>query len=108
MTTDTRLDAKNLQPLLGIYRDGLLHDTLPFWIPRAIDREHGGYFTSLNEDGTIIHPDKPVWFQGRFAWLLSTLYSTRSAGLNGWSWRGTASTSSTAAASTPMAACSSP
>ena len=77
MTTNSRLDAQNLQPLLCIYRDGLLHDTLPFWIPRAIDREHGGYITSLNEDGTIIHPDKPVWFQGRFAWLLSTLYSTQ-------------------------------
>ena len=77
MTTNIRLDAQNLEPLLRIYRDGLLHDTLPFWIPRAIDREHGGYITSLNEDGTIIHPDKPVWFQGRFAWLLSTLYSTQ-------------------------------
>ena len=65
-----------LEPLLRVYRDGLLHDTLPFWIPRAIDREHGGYITSLNEDGTIIHTDKPVWFQGRFAWLLATLYST--------------------------------
>ena len=62
--------------LLSLYREGLLRDTLPFWIPRAIDREQGGYITSLDQDGTIIHTDKPVWFQGRFAWLLSTLYST--------------------------------
>ncbi len=62
--------------LLGIYRDGLLHDTLPFWIPRAIDREHGGYFTCFDQDGSLLQTDKPIWFQGRFAWLLSTLYDT--------------------------------
>ncbi len=39
--------------LIGVYRDGLLNDTLPFWIPRAIDREHGGYLNSLNEDGSL-------------------------------------------------------
>jgi N-acylglucosamine 2-epimerase len=76
MAASPRLDAPNLEPLLRVYRDGLLHDTLPFWIPRAIDREHGGYLTALNEDGSLIHPDKPVWFQGRFAWLLATLYDT--------------------------------
>ncbi|NLX53673.1 MAG: N-acylglucosamine 2-epimerase [Planctomycetaceae bacterium] len=76
MTTNTRLDKQHLAPLLNVYRDGLLDDTLPFWIPRAIDRQHGGYITSLDADGTIIHPDKPVWFQGRFAWLLATLYNT--------------------------------
>jgi len=62
--------------LLNVYRDGLLCDTLPFWIPRAIDRECGGYITSLDQDGTILHTDKPVWFQGRFAWILATLYNT--------------------------------
>lgn len=49
---------------------------MPFWIPRAIDREHGGYLTCLDRDGTILQTDKPVWVQGRFAWLLATLYRT--------------------------------
>lgn len=66
----------SIPELLATYRDGLLNDTLPFWIPRAIDRECGGYITSLDRDGTILHTDKPVWFQGRFAWLLATLYNT--------------------------------
>jgi N-acylglucosamine 2-epimerase len=61
---------------LAIYRDGLLNDTIPFWLPRAIDRECGGYLTALDRDGTVIHTDKPVWVQGRFAWLLATLYNT--------------------------------
>ncbi|MGH7953875.1 MAG: AGE family epimerase/isomerase, partial [Limisphaerales bacterium] len=61
---------------LAIYRDGLLKDTLPFWLPRAIDRECGGYCTCLDQNGTILQTDKPVWVQGRFAWLLATLYNT--------------------------------
>jgi N-acylglucosamine 2-epimerase len=62
--------------LRDIYRDGLLHDTLPFWFPRAVDREHGGFFTSFDRDGTLLQTDKAVWFQGRFTWMLATLYST--------------------------------
>lgn len=57
------------------YRDGLLNDTLPFWLPRCLDREHGGYMTMLDRDGAIMDTDKSVWVQGRFAWLLSTLYA---------------------------------
>ena len=65
-----------LNALLGIYRGGLLDDTLPFWIPRAIDREYGGYLTALDQDGSLLQSDKSVWVQGRFAWLLSTLFDT--------------------------------
>ncbi|HEY3415035.1 MAG TPA: AGE family epimerase/isomerase [Armatimonadota bacterium] len=64
------------QALVATYRDGLLQDTLPFWIKNAVDREYGGYITSLDQDGAILQSDKSVWFQGRFAWLLSTLYNT--------------------------------
>ena len=69
----TLLDKK---ALLAVYRDGLLHDTIPFWFPRSVDTEHGGFITSLDRDGTIIDTDKSVWFQGRFTWMLSTLYNT--------------------------------
>ncbi len=58
------------------YRTALLDDTLPFWFPRSLDLEHGGYFTCLDRDGTLLQSDKAVWFQGRTAWLLSTLYRT--------------------------------
>jgi len=70
------LSAEGRSELVRVYRDGLLDDTLPFWIPRAIDRECGGYFTCLDQDGRRLQTDKPVWFQGRFAWLLATLYDT--------------------------------
>ena len=61
---------------MAVYRDGLLHDTLPFWINHAIDREYGGFLFSLDRDGSVLDTDKPIWIHGRFVWLLSTLYST--------------------------------
>jgi N-acylglucosamine 2-epimerase len=73
---DSLVKLSRLDELLAIYRDGLLLDTLPFWIPRAIDRQFGGYLTCLGQDGTLLQGDKAVWLQGRFAWLLATLYNT--------------------------------
>ncbi len=67
---------EQMSEFLSIYRDGLLNDTLRFWIPRSIDRDYGGYLTSFDRDGSILHEDKAVWVQGRFAWLLATLYNT--------------------------------
>ena len=57
------------------YEHELRAQILPFWLTHGIDREHGGYFTGLDRRGTIIETDKPVWFQGRFAWLLAALYA---------------------------------
>jgi N-acylglucosamine 2-epimerase len=70
------MSPDRLKALLATYRGGLLNDTLPFWIPRAIDREHGGYLTALDHDGSLLQSDKSVWVQGRFAWLLATLFDT--------------------------------
>ncbi len=58
------------------YRDDLLEGTLPFWCSHAVDREHGGFMTCLGRDGSVIDTDKPIWAQGRFTWLLGTLYNT--------------------------------
>lgn len=58
------------------YRDQLLNDTIPFWFPRSIDREHGGYLFMRDADGSLIDDDKAVWIQGRAVWMLSTLYDT--------------------------------
>lgn len=76
LSTPGELDGSRINELIAVYRDGLLHDTIPFWFPRSIDFEGGGYITSLDQDGSILQTDKPVWFQGRIAWLLATLYET--------------------------------
>jgi N-acylglucosamine 2-epimerase len=69
------MDKNRLIELQRIYRDGLLNDTLPFWLKSCVDREHGGFTFMLNRDGSLMDTDKGVWQQGRFTWLLGTLYN---------------------------------
>lgn len=68
--------SADLEKLRAYYSNQLLNDTVPFWFPRSIDQEHGGYLLMRDQDGTLIDDDKAVWIQGRAAWLLSTLYNT--------------------------------
>lgn len=63
----------DIQSVATQFRDELLNDTLPFWFDRCLDREYGGYFTSFDRDGRSLQSDKSVWFQGRIAWMLSTV-----------------------------------
>lgn len=68
-------DKHQLREMAGFYKNQLLNDTLPFWFPRSLDAEHGGYLLMRDRDGSLIDDDKAVWIQGRFAWLLATLYN---------------------------------
>ena len=65
-----------MNDLRDFYRSSLLNDTLAFWFPRCLDREHGGYLHCLDRDGSVLDTDKSVWAQGRMAWMLLTLYNT--------------------------------
>ncbi|HEX6962144.1 MAG TPA: AGE family epimerase/isomerase, partial [Lacipirellula sp.] len=69
------MDRARIDELIAIYGDGLLNDTVPFWISHGVDHECGGIITSLNRDGSILDTDKGVWQQGRFTWLLGELYN---------------------------------
>jgi N-acylglucosamine 2-epimerase len=70
------MDAARIAELTRVYRDGLFNDVLPFWTRNAVDTDHGGFFSALDRDGTVIDTDKAVWIQGRFTWLLGELYNT--------------------------------
>jgi len=65
-----------MRELKEFYQRQLLEDTVPFWFPRSIDAEFGGYLLMRDADGSLIDDDKAVWIQGRASWLLSTLYRT--------------------------------
>lgn len=39
------------ETLAAAYRRDLLEDCLPFWLPRCLDEEHGGYLTCRDRDG---------------------------------------------------------
>jgi N-acylglucosamine 2-epimerase len=69
------MDAKRIEELLAVYRDGLLKDVVPFW-SRNIDPEFGGIMTITDADGTVIDTDKGGWQQGRAGWMFSTFYNT--------------------------------
>jgi N-acylglucosamine 2-epimerase len=58
------------------YLQTLLENVLPFWFPRAIDEQNGGYLHCFDADGTLVDSDKSIWAQGRMSWMLLTLYNT--------------------------------
>ena len=70
------MDIEYQKRLLDTYRDGLLNDTLPFWFPRCVDEDHGGFLLARDRDGSLLDDDKGMWQQCRATWLLATLYNT--------------------------------
>ncbi len=70
------LTSSGRERLERFYRQGLLDDTVPFWFPRSVDRQHGGFLHCLDQDGTLVDTDKSVWAQGRMSWMLLTLHNT--------------------------------
>ena len=70
--------------LARFYREHLETSLLPFWLTRAIDHEHGGVFTCIeNSTGKRVSDDKFVWSQGRFAWLMAHAADMARRGLLG-------------------------
>ena len=67
---------QDLETLKEFYTNQLLSDTVPFWFPRSLDQECGGFLLMRDADGSLIDDDKAVWIQGRATWMLSTLYNT--------------------------------
>ncbi|MFW5995378.1 MAG: hypothetical protein ACOCRN_04630, partial [Spirochaetia bacterium] len=55
-------------------RQELLEDILPFWLANGMDQTYGGLLTGCDRSGALVESDKSMWFQGRFAWILSTAY----------------------------------
>lgn len=52
----------------------LMRSVVDFYLPRAIDTEHGGYFELADETGAFLEsPDRFLSLQARQMWLFSTL-----------------------------------
>ena len=63
-----------MKEYLGLYKEGLLGNILPFWDAHSPDEDHGGYFTCLDRRGNVFDTDKFIWLQGRQAWTYAMLY----------------------------------
>lgn len=70
------LNKSYLQKHADFYKNQLLNDTIPFWFPRSLDEEFGGFLLMRDREGSLLDDDKAVWIQGRATWLLATLYNT--------------------------------
>lgn len=61
------------------YMADLQADILPFWMEHGLDREHGGFYTCVDRDGTLMDHTKSVWFQGRAGFVMSRAYRVAGA-----------------------------
>lgn len=57
------------------YRRDLTENIMPFWMKYGLDRKHGGVYTCLNRDGSLMDTTKSVWFQGRFGFIAASAYN---------------------------------
>ena len=66
----------NVKKLLAFYKRSLTGSVLPFWLKYGMDSVHGGIYTGLDRDGSLLESDKSVWFQGRALWTFAQSYMT--------------------------------
>lgn len=53
------------------YRQDFTENIMPFWMKHGLDHKHGGVYTCIDRDGTLMDTTKSVWFQGRFGFICS-------------------------------------
>ncbi|MBQ8406797.1 MAG: AGE family epimerase/isomerase, partial [Clostridia bacterium] len=71
------MDKAKISCLKEFYHKHLFEDVLPFWMNSdLIDKENGGFITSVDREGKSYNDDKSVWFQGRCLWTFSKLCNT--------------------------------
>jgi N-acylglucosamine 2-epimerase len=75
LNSQARLAGMTPAELQTRYRDDLFKTVLPFWDRHGVDHEAGGVMHGLDYDGTLVHSDKLLWFQGRAIWVYSFLYN---------------------------------
>lgn len=71
------MDKARISELKQFYHKQLLENVVPFWEKSdLIDREYGGFITSVDREGKSYNSDKSVWFQGRCLWTFAKLCNT--------------------------------
>ena len=66
---------QRIDQLISVHRNGLLNDTIPFWMTHGMDWQFGGLRNFLDADGSVYNDDKAVWQTGRFGWITAFLYN---------------------------------
>ncbi|PIF01869.1 MAG: N-acylglucosamine 2-epimerase [Draconibacterium sp.] len=61
--------------LSNLYETELREHVIPFWENNSIDKQYGGFFTSLNREGQVFDTDKFIWLQARQVWTFAKFYN---------------------------------
>lgn len=56
------------------YENELKNNVIPFWEKNCIDKKYGGFFTSLDRDGSVYDTTKYMWMQWRIVYMFGELY----------------------------------
>ena len=64
-----------LEKYAAWYETELTDNILPFWLKHGLDSVHGGVYTCLDRDGSLMDPTKSVWFQGRFGYVAAYAFN---------------------------------
>ncbi len=56
------------------YENELVNSVIPFWEKNCVDKEFGGYFTSLDRDGSVYDTTKYMWMQWRIVYMFAEIY----------------------------------
>ena len=68
------MKKERINQLRDFYYDHLMNNVMPYWIKSdLIDKDCGGFITSVDREGKSYNDDKSVWFQGRCLWTFSKL-----------------------------------
>ena len=79
------MDKKVIEKYKKFYHDFLIDNVVKFWENSdLIDKEYGGFISSVDRYGKSYNDDKSVWFQGRCLWTFSKLCNTYGV-KKGWS-----------------------
>ena len=71
------MDKKVIEKHKKFYHDFLIDNVVKFWENSdLIDKEYGGFISSVDRYGKSYNDDKSVWFQGRCLWTFSKLCNT--------------------------------
>lgn len=70
------MDKKKITNLKDFYK-AQIESVMNFWTSSdLVDKENGGFITSVDREGKSYNNDKSVWFQGRCLWTFSKLCNT--------------------------------
>ena len=59
------------------YENELYERVIPFWEQHCVDKQYGGYFTSLDRDGSVYDTEKYMWMQWRIVYMFAKFAAAR-------------------------------